>query len=308
VVVVAVRCNLPRVEARVDMTEADARLLAELPLGVGVTTRQLKRWRASGLLPTPIQVSAGRGHGRRSVSYPAGTAQLVVAIADTLSDGWSLRYVAFGLFARGHEVPDVGLKRSYRAVIHDVRELVMLLGDADLGDGADRLAQLMLRRAKRNPLGRILIQRAGKSGARTASALTDALAALSGLLFADATPSADGEAAIIVVYGTTADTLAQLRTLPFSSLETVLADTSVEEFRRARDIQRRLITVAARLSELQETDGFPLIAVGLSDWNSNDEFARAFAILATTKNLRTLPHLKQQLQKVEDALSELNER
>jgi hypothetical protein len=128
VVVVAVRCNVQTVETGVDMTEADARLLAELTsLGVSVTARQLKRWRAAGLLPIPIQVSAGRGHGRRSVTYPAATAELVVAVADMLQDGWLLRYLAFGLFARGYEVSEAALKRSYRAVIHDVREMVMQL-------------------------------------------------------------------------------------------------------------------------------------------------------------------------------------
>jgi hypothetical protein len=304
VVVVAVRCNIAWVEARVGLTEADAQLVDELaPLGVRVTPRQLKRWRASGLLPTPTQVSAGRGKGRRSVSYPAGTAQLVAALADMLRDGWSLRHVAFGLFARGHEVTEAALKQSYRAVIQDFHEHVMLLGDADPADGADRLARRMLPRAKRNPLGRILIQRTGKRGARTASAIEDALAAVSGLIFADAAPSEDGENAIIKVYGTPDDTPAELRTLSFPSLERLLEDTSLDEFRRARDFRSRNIAVAARISELQETSGFPLIAAGLSDWNSNDEFSQAFGVLATAQILRTHPDYEQQLQEIELALS-----
>jgi hypothetical protein len=293
------------VEARAGLTEADAQLLDELALlGVRVTPRQLKRWRANGLLPTPTQVSAGRGKGRRSVSYPAGTAQLVAALTDMLSHGWSLRHVAFGLFARGHDVTEAALKQAYRAVIQDVHEHVMLLGGGDLADGADRLAQQKLRRAKRNPLGRILIQRTGKSGARTASVLVDALAAVSGLIFGDGTSSADAEDAIIKVYGTTDDTPAELRTLSFLLLKRVLADATIDEFRRARDVQNRLMTVGARISELQETSGFPLIAAGLSDWNSNDEFAQAFAILPIAQMLRNHPSFEQDLQDMENAVSE----
>ena len=96
--------------------------------------------------------------------------------------------------------------------------------------------------------------------------------------------------------------------MSFSSLDRVLAHATIDEFRRARDIQNRNMALAARISELQETSGSPLIAAGLSDWNSNDEFGRAFAVLATVQTLRTHPDYEQQLQELELALSQLKTR
>src|SRR5947208_727206 len=80
--------------------------------GYRVTSRQLKRYRQEGVLPSPQIIHLGFGPGTASV-YPKDAGQLLLAICRLLSHtrGRNFSAVRFGLWLEGHPV-DIGLLKE----------------------------------------------------------------------------------------------------------------------------------------------------------------------------------------------------
>jgi hypothetical protein len=186
------------------ITAADRDLLASLEAqGYSLTSRKLKRWRNAGVLTTPIQCSAGRGHGRRSIAYPPEALEQATAIVELLAQRVPLNQVAVAMFIRGVPV-------NQQAVRHALLELLDLglagVSDPDeRADQADRLAQHALRRARRHPLGRHWSNQAGRRHRRRQPVLGDMLAGLLGQAITGEPPSRESKAAITEIVGIPSD-------------------------------------------------------------------------------------------------------
>ncbi len=288
------------------MTDADRQLTDQLAArGYEVTPDQLKRWRAAGLLPGPIQRSQGRGAGRRSVGYPEGAVERAEAIAGLLRQRVPLRYIAVVLFARGFPVDEERLTVAYAQFLDDVETLAS--GEHDRTDGADRLAQHLRRRAKRIPLGRRWIARGNTYGARRGSALETALVTLTTTLFADECPNEQASAAVSQIVGAPADTAddiaARLQLMTLPALRETLLELAPGELVRARDLLTRSVSVAAHLQHLTVSITGTTIAEGLCDRELVDELGDALGILAMAAVLSGVSGYEQALEQLESLLT-----
>lgn len=80
--------------------------------GVMVTTRQVERWRASGLLPPNVRMALGRGRGSRSVAGD-GAAELVVWLGKNVRRGQRPGDLALLAFGAGQCVPERTVRRAF---------------------------------------------------------------------------------------------------------------------------------------------------------------------------------------------------
>ncbi len=288
------------------LTEADRQLQNELRAhGRHGTPSQFKRWRGAGLLPSPVQQSRGRGAGRRSVAYPPGAADQATVILELLEQNVPLRYTAIILFARGFQLDEKTLAAAYSEFLNDVEALAV--HEDDLSDGADRLAQQLRRRAKRIPLARQWIARAGTYGARRGSVFENGLVALTTALLAGEHPDEQAGGAIRQLVGAPAaagaDFLDRLELSSFPALRETLARLTPGELDRARALLRRSLSVTADLQQRALSATGEPIAEGLSDWDLLDEVAQALAILPVAAVLRGLPGYEVALEQFEALLS-----
>ena len=292
------------------MTEADRGLLSALAArGHQVTPSQLKRWRAAGLLPTPERVAGGRGQGRRSTAYPAGTVARAAAVAEIVIDGSvRLRHAATVLFLRGFEVPEKTLTVSYAKFLG---ELSAFVGgaDGDPRDAADRVAQKMRRRAKRSLLGQTLIARGGTYGARQGSQLDDALVAETAALFTGAEPSSEAAEAIAQIRGSPQseheDVLLALKLANVDNLQQTLLNSTLDSLTEARKTYAELIDLFAKGHAAQEDAGQILLAPGIRDLSKIDDVSKAVAILVVASMIKqnsTFLDMFKQLRKSAEIL------
>lgn len=94
-----------------------------------MTPRQLKRWRASRLMPPPHRRSLGRGRGSVS-AYPEGTPDLVLTLANLPRRARAPVAATLASFARGAAVPEASLKWAHGQWIgHLERSLARWPGD-----------------------------------------------------------------------------------------------------------------------------------------------------------------------------------
>jgi len=98
-------------------SEDKRRLIDEaLKRGVHITSKQLDRWRADRLLPTPQAVGRGRGQGVLRESSPRTVEQLV-ELAHILASDRSLDRAAFRLWIGGYEVPLPRVRKALSKLI-----------------------------------------------------------------------------------------------------------------------------------------------------------------------------------------------
>ena len=82
----------------------------ELAAAAGVSERQLRRWRAHGLLPQPTCCSVGK----RGISvYPPRSAELTRAISELMTTYHDVDRVALGLLALGWSPSEETLRHAY---------------------------------------------------------------------------------------------------------------------------------------------------------------------------------------------------
>lgn len=102
-------------ESRADLDLAEA-VQAK---GHQVNARQIRRWRAAGVLPPTTVRSLGRGRGTEA-GYPDGALDIALGFAQALDDAgangrWVLLHRAVLIaFVRGVDVGDYALEQAYR--------------------------------------------------------------------------------------------------------------------------------------------------------------------------------------------------
>lgn len=180
-------------------TRADRQLLDDLARrGVYVTARQLRRWRAAGVLAPPIRVAGGRGHGRVSVAYPPEAIEQATAIAELVARGVTLDQMPIALFLRGVPVAETALRGALLGSLTTGPAPDPMSGDEDGEEGedeeewadrADAMAQHLRRRARRHPVGRHWSARSRGHGERPGPVLQDLLTALTTPTIAELPPS-----------------------------------------------------------------------------------------------------------------------
>ncbi len=183
------------------LTAADAMLLEALAArGWQVSPRQLKRWRAEGLLAPPIQRSAGRGLGRPSLTYPAEAVEQADCIAVLLSQGVPLHYAAVGMMLRKVPVNLSALRTSLKALLRVDRPVEWMTQDeaADYADAVaqravvttDRTGSRRLRQQiRRHPLTRYWSQQVSRLQGARYELLLDIMVGLLTSFFAHVAPS-----------------------------------------------------------------------------------------------------------------------
>ncbi len=275
-------------------TPADQDLINQLAAaGYKVTPRELKRWRAEGVLRSPLQKSMGRGRGRASVAYPAEALAQAMDIARCSQGKIPMRYVPLSFFAQ-HIPVNAGLvKAAYRALLDQIDS--ELDSGVEGWDSVDAVAQKQLRRAKRTRLGRSWINRSGAYGARRGSGLEDMLVGLVGLVFEDAQPSEDARAAIARIAGAPdgaeEEFLAALAGITLSNLRLMVETMTTGDLRNAREVFEEMQSYVAEAQALHARTGTPPSAAGLADIEPVEPVWRAFQILIIATLLRTRPDL-----------------
>lgn len=288
------------------LTAADAELIADLAQqGVEVTPSQLKRWRAAKLLPTPRRTARGRGPGRTSDSYPPGTTPWARAIAEIVGSGTRLTLVPVALFVRGFDIEDADqLRRSYQVLLD---ELALPVDEGEEPeDAADHVAQHLLRRTKRHPMGRAWRQRSGHSGARHDSPLLDTLAGLTALFFTDTTPTHDAASAMAQAFGASEnlEVVSQLGKFNVAVLRAFIQDAALDDLLKARHFYSEFLSLAARLQHMSAKIGRPVLGIDFFDVELvKDWEGPAIAILATGIALANEPGMESRIAEIETAVS-----
>lgn len=288
-------------------TPADQDLINQLAAaGYKVTPRELKRWRAEGLLRSPLQKSMGRGRGRASVAYPAEALAQARDIARCMQGKIPMRYVALSFFPQ-HIPVNAGLvKKGYLALLDEIDgELGSEIED---GDPVDAVAQKQLRRAKRTPLGRSWISRSGAYGARRGSDLEDMLVGLVGLVFEDAQPSENARAAITRIAGAPDEAeeefLTAIASTTLSNLRSTVETMTTGDLRTARDVFEEMQRYVAEAQSLHARTDAPPSAAGLADIEPVEPVWQAFQILIIATLLRTRCDLSTDISAHRQAASE----
>lgn len=283
-------------------SQADRQLIDALAQrGVEVSPSQLKRWRAAGLLPTPQRTARGRGRGRTSDSYPAGTADRAAAVAELVARRTPLREVALHLFVRGYDVEGPVVAAAYQELLQWLRGLT-----SSAEDPADAMAQALRPRAKRHPLGRKWIRRAGTYGARRGSVVEDALVALTTLVLTDDEPSGEAMKALSLAAGATdpepfANAVAEFS---IAGLETALKGATSDDLAQAREIYFRSMDLIEQLAYLQAVTGAEILPYGLTDQPTSNEFNDIIGVLAIVEKLDGRSDYEAQLNEVEAAVND----
>ncbi len=264
------------------MTAADAELISHIAgYGYNMGPRQLKRWRAAGLLTAPVQKSMGRGAGLPSTAYPVESLRQASDIARCLGLRIPLRYVPLSLFAQDIPVRPALVLRAYSDFLDD---LIDELGDGDPIDRADAAALHQLATLKRTSHGRAWIRRSGLYGARRSSDIEDMLVGLSGLLVADEEPSEEAKMAIGRIAGAADgehEALTEhVRLMSLSNVRAVMETTEIAELRAALIVQRRVIALGVRMHRLQVLADSAALGAGLADIEPLDPVWEAIQALS----------------------------
>jgi hypothetical protein len=165
VVVDARRCNVGRVSTTSGRTEADARLGAELAAhGLEATPAQFKRWRAAGLLDSPIRRDAGRGTGRPSVCYPPSAVDQATAILRLLDHWVRFKEMALAMFLDGVPVSEAAVHQAVRYILVDSKSVD--LDEEARADLADQGVNGVRHRARRVPALQNLSKKSHQAGGR----------------------------------------------------------------------------------------------------------------------------------------------
>jgi len=103
-----------------------------------VSATQLANWHRYGLIPRPVQVSLGKGHGTQSV-YPTSTGTQLLALCHVHKTEKRLDHVAWHLWWEGYDVSLDAVRTFLGSVMDqldsDVRQLVDM-ANGDLSDVA----------------------------------------------------------------------------------------------------------------------------------------------------------------------------
>jgi hypothetical protein len=119
------------------MSQADRRLIEVAAReGVRISEHQLRRWRQAGEIPRPTRRWLGRGRGSAS-TYPAGTAERLVAVARAYHHHHSRPKARLALFGVGHPLPEDLIKEAYRDTLAPLRLPVEALRREDPGDQSE---------------------------------------------------------------------------------------------------------------------------------------------------------------------------
>jgi hypothetical protein len=152
-------------------TPADRALIkAVAEHGFKVTPDQLHDWRGLKLIPSAQEPGAGRGPGRPSIAYPAGTVERVLAICriQAMEFRVPMRHLAIWLFLFSEEV-ELGLVRQAFKAEHD--RLFAQIPDSPDGPEANEFELNATRRFTRSPLGRRVVQVTGSRSVRKENSL-----------------------------------------------------------------------------------------------------------------------------------------
>ncbi len=212
-----------------------------------------------------------------------------------------LRYIAIVLFARGFHVDEDRLKAAYAQVLDDIQAHG---ADEDgLGDGADHLAQQLRRRAKRIPIARRWVTRAGTYGARRNTPLEDGLVALTTALISAEQPDEQAGNVIMQIVGGPVgaddDVMERLALTTLPALREALRELTLGELVRARALLERSLNVVMRLQQLTLAVTGEPVADGLEDWELVNELGKAVSILSMAAVLQKLPGYEQALEQSE---------
>ena len=261
-----------------DVSEADRDLIAELAKrGLSVTARQLRRWRDEGRIPSPIQVSKGRGYGRRSVRYPAETADQAAAVAAIIGRGVKLRHVVLALFVERQPVTLDQVRAAYRSQFDELERGIPDADDPD--DRPDLLAQQLASQASTNPLGRSWSRRTPGRGEKHLRELEDGVSALMSVAFGTVSGEDLNTKAIANMVGLPEEDAENLRSMPvtsFSAQRNLIDTLTDEEWITLRDTAHDVSELLIRKS----TDPDAIHThPGFADVGNDDIVSRALMLL-----------------------------
>lgn len=237
-------------------SQADRDLIAKAALvGVKISARQLKRWRAAGLLPSPARKGLGRGLGSRSL-YPPGALDRAIALARLPRRARTPGAATLSLFALGAPVDEAGLRQAHSQWMAGM-EARLLRGarSRDQFDLAEEAAKRMLGPFVRTRLGRQYLGRLRHRDAPSRVVLLSALTAITSLMVSGRPSSAAAFGEYLDATGTSQvlesagvpreqaldefladeDAMAALGALSLRRLEAVFSGASLEELCRTRD-------------------------------------------------------------------------
>ena len=131
---------------------------------LGITERQIDRWRKVGLLPRPTRRGQGQGAGMAS-DYPAHVLANLQAIQEHIRPKEPLWLIGWRLWWRGYDVQpkliSTALEESSKCLIEGMQQFAELYGDEHQEENAEalhahkkRLMRLPMMRSTRNTLGR----------------------------------------------------------------------------------------------------------------------------------------------------------
>ena len=172
------------------VSRADLALVEEARTrGATVTGRQLKRWRASGLIPGPKRHWLGRGRGSVT-SYPTGTADLVVTLANLPKKRRHPVHAPLVAFARGIPVSEDRLKWA-QSLWLDRLELPLVSQPGDVLDRAEAVAAQFLPYFAKSRTGQNMLRRARGSDESPQSLVGTALSTLFSAMQTGQAPSSE---------------------------------------------------------------------------------------------------------------------
>jgi hypothetical protein len=185
-----VRCIILNVSSAPFVSRADIALVEEAHArGAAVTGRQLKRWRTTGLIPGPERHWLGRGHGSVT-TYPAGTADLVVTLANLPKKQRHPVHGPLVAFARGLQVSEDRLKWAQGHWL-DRLELPLASQPGDVLDRAEAAAAQFLPYFAKSGTGRVMLRRARGSEESPQSLVGPALTTLFSAMQTGQAPSTE---------------------------------------------------------------------------------------------------------------------
>ncbi len=220
--------------------------------GALVSQRQLKRWRAAGLLPSPTRRGLGRGRGSRSV-YPPGTLERVLALARLPRRARTPGAAVLSLFALGYEVEEAALRRAHSDWVMQTEErLRQGAGSADPLDMAEAAAMRMLGPFLRTRLGRQYLRRLRHRGEPPRDVLVSAMTGLTSLVVSGEPSSSEAIREYLDAAGAP-QALARAGLSPEQAMRELLADPAVLQGLAAISLRRLASTFAdASMDELDQ--------------------------------------------------------
>ena len=172
------------------VSRADIALVEEARTrGATVSGRQLKRWRATGLIPGPERHWLGRGLGSVT-SYPTGTADLVVTLANLPKKRRHPVHAPLVAFARGLPVSEGRLKWA-QSLWLDRLELPIVSQPGDVLDRAEGAAAQFLPYFAKSRTGQGMLRRSRGSEESPKSLVGTALTTLFSAMQTGQAPSSE---------------------------------------------------------------------------------------------------------------------